>query len=513
MNIVSFLERVAAVEGSAPALSLGEQLHATYGELARRVAAIAGALVREQGLQPDDRLAIYAKNDPAYIEMQLACWQAGLCVVPVNAKLHPKEVAYILADCGARLCIADDELAGPLRPLTEETRLITFEADFAALAVAAPLAMAPVAEDDPAWIFYTSGTTGRPKGATLSHRALLGMALRYYADIDQVSCADCYLHAAPISHGSGLYGLPHMMQASHIVVPASHGFDVEEIFDLMETHDNLTFFAAPTMLNRMVHHPRAATARKAALKTIYYGGAPMYLEDMKRAIATFGPCFYQVYGQGESPMTGVGLAKRYHVDDGSPRFEARLASTGLARSGVEVRILDETGREQPRGSLGEVAFRSEVTMTGYWNNPEATAAAIRDGFLLTGDVGVMDEEGFVTLKDRSKDMIISGGTNIYPREVEEVLLREPRVRAVSVVGRPDADWGEEVVAFVVWAGVDEPDPAALDRFCLENMARFKRPKHYLFLDDLPKNAYGKILKTELRKAARESNLAAAGAGA
>ena len=505
MNIVSFLDRVAALDGDATALSLGLQRHATYAELAARVAAIAGGLQREQGLRPGDRLAIVARNAPAYVELKLACWQAGLCVVPVNAKLHPREVAYILADCGARLCFADADLARSLRPLLDGLpccrRIASFEADFEPLTAAAPLPPARVEEDDPAWIFYTSGTTGRPKGATLSHRALLGMALRYYADIDQLSREDCYLHAAPISHGSGLYGLPHLMKASEIIVPASRGFDVEEIFDLMEVRRNLTFFVAPTMLNRMVHHPRAAGARKESLKTLYYGGAPMYLEDIKRAIAAFGPCFYQVYGQGESPMTGVGLAKRFHLDDGSPRFEARLASTGTARTGVEVRILDEAGGEVPRGSLGEVAFRSEVTMSGYWNDPAASAAALRDGFLRTGDIGVMDEEGFVTLKDRSKDMIISGGTNIYPREIEEVLLRDRRVREVSVVGRPDPDWGEEVVAFVVWEGEGAPEPAALDRLCLAEIARFKRPKTYVFLDELPKSAYGKILKTELRKLA------------
>lgn len=252
------------------------------------------------------------------------------------------------------------------------------------------------------------------------------------------------------------------------------------------------------MLTRLTGHRRAGTAPVDAIKTIYYGGAPMYLEDMKRALATFGPRFYQIFGQGESPMTGTGLSKAFHADSAHPRFEQRLASTGVPRTGVDVRVVDDGDRDVSVGELGEVLFRSDVSMRGYWNDPEATASTLRGGWLHTGDIGCFDEDGFLTLKDRSKDMIISGGTNIYPREIEEVLLTDRRVLEVSVVGRRHEDWGEEVVAFVVAHGGQAIRGEELDALCLQNIARFKRPKAYFFVEELPKNNYGKVLKTELR---------------
>lgn len=503
MNIASFLKPLAQVNADLPALSLGDRRVASYGELAARVACLAGALRGRLGARPGDRVGLAMKNAPEYVEIKLACWHAGLCVVPINAKLHPREMIHILNDCGAVICFADTALADQIDRLRDAApalaHLIDAEGgELLRLRGSDAMPMEQCQPQDPAWIFYTSGTTGTPKGATLSHRNLMVMSLLYYADIDQVSPHDSYIHAAPISHGSGLYGLPHMMKGSHVIVPPSRGFDADELFDLADRHSALTFFAAPTMLTRMVAHRRAASCRAESFRTIYYGGAPMYLEDMKRALSAFGPCFYQVYGQGESPMTGVGLSKADHADNRHPRFEVRLASTGRARTGVALRIVDEDGRDMPPGETGEVLFRSDAVMLGYWNNPGATADALRGGWLHTGDIGTFDTEGYVTLKDRSKDMIISGGTNIYPREIEEVLLTHPGVREVSVVGRRHPDWGEEPVAFVVAAPGDRPDPAALDRLCLDAIARFKRPKDYVFVDDLPKSAYGKVLKTTLR---------------
>jgi acyl-CoA synthetase (AMP-forming)/AMP-acid ligase II len=509
LNIASFLPRVAAVYGHCPAVSVGDELFCSYGELHQRVRRLAGSLRGRLGLSAGDRVALAMKNGPLYYELMLASWHAGLCIVPINAKLHPKEFAYIIEHSGARACFASEDLAPSLAGL--ETSIPTLKhllcvdhADYAGLlqADAAP----PVAtqDSDPAWLFYTSGTTGRPKGATLSHRNLLGMSLRYYADIDMVSQSDSYFSAAPLSHGAGLYALPHMMKASHQVIPASRGFDCDEIFDLLQIYKSATFFAAPTMLTRLTNHPRAATACIENIRTIYYGGAPMYLEDLKRAIERFGACLYQVFGQGESPMTGIGMSKALHVDFDNPKYEQRLASTGTARTGVDVRVVDGEDRELPVGELGEILFRSDTTMLGYWNNPQASEAALRGGWLHTGDIGFADEDGFVTLRDRSKDMIISGGSNIYPREIEEVLLKDPRVLEASVVGRPHADWGEEVIAFVVARPGASIAESELERLCLDNIARFKRPKTYLFIDSLPKNAYGKVLKTALREQARQA---------
>jgi long-chain acyl-CoA synthetase len=224
----------------------------------------------------------------------------------------------------------------------------------------------------------------------------------------------------------------------------------------------------------------------------------MYVEDLKRALATIGPRLLQAYGQGEMPNTITYLPKRMHIDTGDVSYEQRLASVGIARTGVEVRIVDPDGHDLPPGEIGEVAARSDVCMSGYWRNPSATAQALRDGWLFTGDLGTMSGDGFLTLKDRSKDLIISGGSNIYPREVEEVLLLHPRVLEVSIVGRKHKDWGEEVIAYVVSRDGGEIEQSELDQVCLEHIARFKRPKEYIFIDALPKNNYGKVLKTELR---------------
>jgi acyl-CoA synthetase (AMP-forming)/AMP-acid ligase II len=252
-------------------------------------------------------------------------------------------------------------------------------------------------------------------------------------------------------------------------------------------------FAAPTMRPRLAHAPEVAGADLANLKTIYYGGGPMYVADLEKALQLFGPRLYQLYGQGESPMTITGLSQRLHAD------KARLGSCGVPRTGVLVRVVDDNDAELPPGEVGEVVTRSDCVMEGYWENPAANAETLRGGWLHTGDLGSMDEDGFLTLRDRSKDMIISGGSNIYPREIEEVLLRHPDLVEAAVVGRPHPDWGEEVVAFIVARAGAQVERAALDRLCLDHIARFKRPRDYRFVDSLPKNNYGKVLKTELRR--------------
>jgi long-chain acyl-CoA synthetase len=331
----------------------------------------------------------------------------------------------------------------------------------------------------------------------LSHRNLVQMTLGYFADVDDVHADGRLLHAAPMSHGSGLYTFTHLAKAAAQVVPESGGFDAAEALSLLAAHDRVSLFAAPTMVKRLAEAALAAGARAPGLQTIVYGGGPMYLADLDLATRALGDRLAQIYGQGESPMTITALSKRHHADRAHPRHRERLASVGLPQAAVEVELRDGEDRPVEAGEAGEVCVRGDVVMSGYWKNPEATAAALRDGWLWTGDVGTLDADGFLTLKDRSKDLIVSGGANIYPREVEEVLLRDPRVADAAVVGRPDPEWGEAVVAFVVARG-PAPDPAELDRLCLAHIARFKRPREYRFVERLPRNHYGKVVKGELR---------------
>lgn len=286
------------------------------------------------------------------------------------------------------------------------------------------------------------------------------------------------------------------------LVPASHGFDAAEILDLAESRGNLVVFAAPTMVKRLVAAARAAGRDGTGIRTIIYGGGPMYAADIDAALAVFGPRLVQIYGQGESPMTISVLPRALVADESHPRWRIRRASVGYAAGCVDLAILGPDGAVLGAGETGEICLRGPVVMRGYWGNPEASAETLRDGWLHTGDLGHLDAEGFLYLTDRSKDVIISGGTNIYPREVEEALLRHPDVFEVAVIGAPDPEWGEQVVAWVVFEPGTEPDTEALDRWLRSQIAAFKRPRRYVLVRELPKNSYGKILKTELRAALR-----------
>lgn len=503
MNLAVWVQRQGRRRPEAPALAHGERVHADWSTFAARTAGVAGGL-RALRLLPGDRVAIVMNNRPEYLEALFAAWHAGLVAVPVNARLHRDEIAYVLDDSGTEVVLTDAEHADDvesLKGVVSSLREVVVAPGerWARLTSSSPAALVDRRPEDSAWLFYTSGTTGRPKGAVLTHRNLLMASLSYFADIDPVMPEHSILHAAPLSHGSGLYGLPHIARGAVSVIPESGGAEGDEIATLLGRWPGMSFFAAPTMVKRLTADSAIAGADLSNLKTIIYGGAPMYLADLEDALAVFGPRLAQIYGQGETPMTITALSKADHADRGHPRWRDRLQSVGVPRTDVEVRVVDLEDRELPVGEVGEVVVRGDVVMAGYWNQPEATAETLRGGWLHTGDVGSFDAEGYLTLRDRSKDLIISGGMNVYPREVEEALLRHPGVRAAAVVGRPDPEWGEAVVAFVVAAdGAAPPSVEELDRTCLDHIARYKRPKDYQFVTALPTNNYGKVLKRELR---------------
>ncbi len=495
MNIAHWLARTANTLPQHAALILGVANVVSYREFARRASAVAYALRHRFNCRPGDRVAVLATNHPDYLESLYAIWWAGCVAVPINAKLHAREAAYILADSVASLVFVSPEWQSLLENVVGElppaTRLVSFGSqEWTSIKSGESLSLTSREPDDLAWLFYTSGTTGKPKGAMLSHRNLAAMTFNYFTDVDSIDVNDCIVHAAPVSHGSGLYNFAHVLRGAAQVFPESGGFDAAEIMELLKTHKGMAMFAAPTMVKRLSEHVALHGGNATNLKTVVYGGGPMYLSDLKNALQVFGNKFVQIYGQGESPMTITALSKFHHADVHHPRHETRLASVGVAHSGVQVRIAEEAG---------EIWVKGDTVMSGYWNNPEASSDALKDGWLLTGDLGSLDGDGFLTLKDRSKDVIISGGSNIYPREIEEILLLHPSVLEVSVVGRPDAEWGEAVVAFVVTRSGAKVENAELDNLCLEHVARFKRPKEYRLIDALPKNNYGKVLKTELRK--------------
>jgi acyl-CoA synthetase (AMP-forming)/AMP-acid ligase II len=486
MNLFAVLDQAANRFPDRGALYDGDRQLCTWDELRDRALRLATSI--RQQCDAGARVAIASQNRPEIVELMFAIWAAECVVVPINYKLHPREMTQILDDADVSRVFASTAIGTELATVTDRPIEIVEAADYSGRFDAAPAA--PPAHTDPstlAWLFYTSGTTGPSKGAMLSHRNLTAMAVAHLADIDSPD-EDCSLvHAAPMSHGSGLYILPYVLRGARQVVPSSGAFDPDEFLDLCERHPGSSAFLAPTMVQRLV---KTGRSRPGNLTTIVYGGGPMYVESLKKAMAAFGPIFAQIYGQGEAPMTITGLRRADH-ESGD---DAVLGSVGYPRSGMEVAVLRADGRPAPAGEIGEIVCRGDAVMSGYWQNPGATRATLKDGWLYTGDMGSYDTRGFLTLRDRSKDVVISGGSNIYPREVEEVLLGHPGVSEACVVGAPDTEWGEVVVAYIVGTA----EPAELDAHLLARIARFKRPKRYEFVDELPKNSYGKVLKRELR---------------
>lgn len=505
MNPALWLARTAQVRAEAPALFTGEALEADYGGFARDAARLAGALAA-RGIGPGARVALFMGNCTDYLRVLYGIWWAGAAAIPINGKLHAREAAWILQDAQAALCLTTPDLVEGLAETVPICPVVVVGSQgFAEMLHAVPLsAPMPLGRDDLAWLFYTSGTTGKPKGVMMSAGNITAMALSYFVDVDEVRAEDAILYAAPMSHGAGIYNFMHVIRGARHVVPESGAFDPGEIFALAQALGPVSMFAAPTMVRRMIDTARATGATGQGIKTVVYAGGPMYLADIVEAVEVLGDRFVQVYGQGECPMSITALSRSDVSDRSHPDWQARLGSVGRAQSVSEVAILDAEGQPLAPGETGEIAVRGAGVMLGYWNRPEATSETIRDGWLWTGDMGRMDADGYITMVDRSKDMIISGGSNVYPREVEEVLLTHRDVAEVSVVGRPHEDWGEEVVAFVVPVQGAAVDPVALDAHCLAQIARFKRPKAYVAVPELPKNNYGKVLKTDLRARLAES---------
>ncbi len=487
MNLFTVLDQAATRYGDRGAIYLGERQVATWDELRDRALRIATS-IRDTGA-PGDRIAVASENRPEIVELMFAIWAAERVFVPINYKLHPLEMQQIVQDADATMVFASPKIAPKLASVTD-IAVETLASPGYRERLAAPPSARP-RDTDPgalAWLFYTSGTTGRSKGAMLSHRNLMAMTVAHLADFDDPDEHCSLVHGAPMSHGSGLYVPPYVLRAARQVIPESAAFHADEFLDLCEHHPGSSAFLAPTMVQRLVETGRP---RPANLRTIVYGGGPMYVDSMKKALTAFGPIFVQLYGQGEAPMTITGLRRADHVD----ADDAVLGSVGQPRSGVDVAVVRADGTPADGGEIGEIVCRGDVVMSGYWRNADATAAALTRGWLRTGDMGSFDANGYLTLRDRSKDVVISGGSNVYPREVEEVLLEHPEVAEACVVGAPDPEWGEVVIAFIVGTAA-EPE---LDAHLLTRIARFKRPKRYVYVDELPKNSYGKVLKRELRE--------------
>ena len=510
MNIGTLLTKSARTFPNNTAVIHGG-LKLSYVQFNARVNRLANALT-ELGIKKGDNVAILQYNCSQTLESLFACFKAGCGAVPINFRLHPNEYAFIINHSESVALIHSQEFYEPILAIRDRISntkyLIGLDQsegeilDYEYLLEHASPHFTDVATepDELAWLFYTSGTTGNPKGAMLTHRNLLSMTMNFYADIAPgFGPSDVILHAAPLSHGSGLYALPNIGKAAGNVIPESKSFDPEEIFKLINKYRVTNMFVAPTMLKIMVNSPYAGKYDHSSLKSLIYGGAPMLVEDLVEAIDKIGPCLVQLYGQAESPMTITYLPNWEHVKEDSSEKMKHLASAGFARTDVELKIFDSDDNELSSGEIGEIVTRSDLVMKGYWHNPNATMQTLRNGWLHTGDMGYTDENGYLYIMDRTKDMIISGGENIYPREIEEVIIRHPAVREVAVIGVPDSKWGEAVKAVVSLAPGKTVTEEDLIIYCQNNIASYKKPKSVDFVTELPKNNYGKILKRELRE--------------
>jgi len=509
MNIGHLLTKASRTYPERLALVYGGK-EFTYRETNERVNRFANAL-KELGLKKGDRLAIIQKNCPQILEALFACFKAGIAAVPINARLHPNELAYILEDSGSKALVYSEDFIEAVKSMRVELKKVE---NYVCLSEAPDSldyeklisngnrkeAEIDVNTDELAWIFYTSGTTGKPKGAMWTHKTILTMIMNYYADIYPITPEDIVYHVAPLTHGSGCYALPAFGKGALNLIQKAEKFDPDLVFQTIEEKrvTNIAFLT-PTMINILTNSKNIDKYDLSSLRCIVYGGSPVYVEDLKRAIEKMGRIFIQLYGQGEAPMTISILRKEEHIVDNEVSDKVNLISAGIPRTDVEVKIFDEDDNELASGKMGEIVVRGDIVMEGYWEKPEETAETLRDGWLHTGDLGMMDNKGYIYIMDRAKDMIISGGMNIYPREVEEVILRHPAVYEVAVIGVPDSKWGESIKAIAVLREGAKATEAEIIDFCKEHIASFKKPKSVEFVDGLPKNAYGKILKRDIRE--------------
>ncbi len=522
MNTFAFLEKAAMQRPDQPALLHGAE-SISYAEFKNRALAIGGNLIK-LGLKSGDRVAFCLVNSPRILETVFGCFAAGLIVVPINARLHPREIAYIVNNSGAKVLIHGGEYDAGIRDtLSEfaalEQRVCT---EFAAgtlpfhdlLRPSAALGAAlEVSAAEPCWLFYTSGTTGKPKGATWTHRTIRVVIMNYLADVYNIQAGEIVAHAAPLSHGSGIVALPAIARAATNVIFDSKSFEPKALFALIEARRvSHIAFLAPTQIIKMLDEFVPGAYDLSSLKAICYGGAPIYVEHLRNAVRAFGPVFAQIYGQGEAPITISGMDAAAHSRLLAAN-DPRIGSAGTIRTDVEVRCVDDEDRLLPPGQEGEIVVRGDIVMQGYWNNPEATAETLRGGWLHTGDIGVLDEQGYLFLLDRAKDLIISGGNNIYPREVEEVIVQHPAVATSVVFGIPHEYWGEAVHALVVLEPRAQATAQDIIDHCGRSLAGYKKPKSVEFVDSLPVSGYGKVMRREIREAYWTGHQGRVGGGA
>jgi acyl-CoA synthetase (AMP-forming)/AMP-acid ligase II len=507
MSIVQSVKRNVQVRGNDTATLFGDRRR-SWSEFRERAARLAAGL-SAQGVASGDRVAILALNSDRYLEYYAAVPWAGAVVVPLNTRWSEAELAYALNDCGGVMLFVDDAFLNCVAPLREQVgslRAVVYMGDLATppgldghealIEGYAPLADAGRGGEDMAGIFYTGGTTGFSKGVMLSHRSLWASAMAFLTVVTP-GPQNVVLHAAPMFHLADVASIMAGMITGyeHAIIPH---FSAEGVLEAIQRYRVTDILLVPTMINMLVSHPKIAETDVSSMQRLSYGGSVIPEAVLRRAIAALPNCrFTQAYGQTELSPCATLLGPEYHVLDGPNA--GRLTSAGRPCACNELEIVDPNEVEVPRGTVGEIRCRGPNTMLGYWNKPQETAAAMRDGWVYTGDAGYMDEDGFVTIVDRLKDMIVSGGENVFSAEVENAVFNHPAVAQCAVVAIPSAQWGESVHAIVILREGHATTVEEIIAHCRREIAHYKCPRSVEFrTEPFPLSGAGKVLKRELR---------------
>jgi fatty-acyl-CoA synthase len=509
MNLAHLVTQNAQRHGDRLGFVWGERSY-TWREIDGRVAALAAALAA-RGIGKGDRVLVHSKNCDEMFWSMFSAFRLGAVWVPTNFRLMPDEVAWLATASGAKAFLCHGDFPDHAAAVQAASPALDFtwrigEGGLGECAVSEVIAAhagktieeARVEYDDPCWFFFTSGTTGRSKAAVLTHGQMAFVVTNHLADLMPGTREnDASLVVAPLSHGAGVHQLVQAARAVPTILLSTERFDIDEAFRLIERYRVSNIFTVPTILKMMVEHPAVDRYDHSSLRYVIYAGAPMYREDQKAALKKLGKVLVQYFGLGEVTGNITVLPADLHDSEDGPL--ARIGSCGFARTGMQVAIQGDDGRELKPFETGEICVIGPAVFAGYYDNPEANAKAFRDGWFRTGDLGHMDDEGFVYITGRASDMYISGGSNIYPREVEEKILTHPGIGEVAVLGVPDPFWGEVGIAVCVpREGAAEVSELELATFLAAKVPRYKMPKRFFFWDALPKSGYGKIPKRLVR---------------
>ncbi|MBO6893000.1 MAG: AMP-binding protein [Roseibium sp.] len=515
-NLAHYLTKNEARWPKRPAIIWEDRVW-SWSELDRRVSALCHALQTDYGISKGDSLLVQAQNSNQMVEIMLAAFRLGAVWVPCNFRQAPGETAYAAQKSRARLLLCDADYSAQAHAVQEavpdlvgvisigESDIGASYEDLVSRHDGKALANQPVDYNDPCWLFFTSGSTGRPKAVVLTHGQIGFVTVNYMADLlPGTTEQDASLVIAPLSHGAGLQLIAQLNTgAAHVLVPQG-GFSPAKAFELIEKHRVSNMFTVPTIVKRLVEDPSVERYDHSSLRHVIYAGAPMYREDQKRALEKLGHVLVQYYGLGE--VTGnitVLRPQDHHLEDGP---NTRPGTCGTERMGIEVSIQDDEGNVLPPMNTGEVCVTGPAVCAGYLEDDAANAKSFRNGWFRTGDIGHMDEERYLYLTGRASDMYISGGSNVYPREVEEVLLSHDAISEVAILGIPDPQWGEVGLAVCVLESGQHADEHVLSEFLTDKVTRYKMPARYLFIDEMPKSAYGKITKKLVREHLAEQGL-------